>query len=70
MAHGTVLRTRVIKAVAEDGFYRNEAAQLFRVGIASAIRWVEVFETSQRTAALPTGRDRRSVLKLHRAARG
>lgn len=66
MAHGAALRARVIKAVVEDGFSRNEAARIFRVGIASAIRWVDVFEKSQRTAALPTGGDRRSVLKPHR----
>jgi transposase len=66
MAHGEALRTRVIKAVVEDGFSRNEAARIFRVGIVSAIRWVEVFEKSRRTAALPTGGDRRSVLNSHR----
>ncbi|WP_122405207.1 IS630 family transposase [Bradyrhizobium vignae] len=66
MAHGEALRIRVIKAVVEDGLSRNEAARVFRVGIASAIRWVKAFEETQRTAALPTGGDRRSVLKPHR----
>ena len=66
MAHGEALRIRVIKAVVEDGLSRNEAARIFRVGIASAIRWVSAFEQTQRTAALPTGGDRRSVLKPHR----
>ncbi|QAU45372.1 IS630 family transposase [Bradyrhizobium guangzhouense] len=66
MAHGEALRIRVIKAVVEDGLSRNEAARIFRVGIASAIRWVKAFEETQRTAALPTGGDRRSVLKPHR----
>ena len=66
MAHGEALRIRVIKAVVEDGFSRNEAARIFRVGIASAIRWVSTFEQAQRTAPLPTGGDRRSVLKPHR----
>jgi transposase len=56
----------VIKAVVEDGLSRNEAARIFRVGIASAIRWVKVFEETRRAAALPTGGDRRSVLKPHR----
>src|SRR5262249_9033362 len=37
-----------------------------RVGIASAIRWVKAFEETRRTTALPTGGDRRSVLKPHR----
>ena len=66
MAHGEALRIRVIKAVVEDGLSRNKAARIFRVGIASAIRWVSAFEQTQRTAALPTGGDRRSVLKPHR----
>ncbi|WP_407120155.1 IS630 family transposase [Bradyrhizobium sp. STM 3561] len=58
MAHGEALRIRVIKAVVEDGLSRNEAARVFRIGIASAIRWVKAFEETQRTAALPTGGDR------------
>jgi transposase-like protein len=62
MAHGEALRIRVIKAVVEDGLSRNEAARIFRVGIASAIRWVKEFEETRRTAALPTG----GVLKPHR----
>lgn len=66
MAHGEALRVRVIKAVVEDGLSRNEAARIFRVGIASAIRWVSAFEQTRRTAPLPTGGDRRSVLKPHR----
>jgi transposase len=66
MAHGEALRIRVIKAVVEDGLSRNEAARIFRVGIASAIRWVKAFEETRRAAALPTGGDRRSVLKPHR----
>ena len=66
MAHGEALRIRVIKAVVEDGLSRNEAARIFRVGIASAIRWVNAFEETRRTAPLPTGGDRRSVLKPHR----
>jgi putative transposase len=66
MAHGEALRVRVIKAVVEDGYSRNEAARIFRVGIASAIRWVSAFEEARRTTPLPTGGDRRSVLKPHR----
>ena len=66
MAHGEALRIRVIKAVVEDGLSRNEAARIFRVGIASAIRWVNAFEETRRTAPLPTGGDRRSVLELRR----
>jgi cytochrome c peroxidase len=56
----------VIKAVVEDGLSLNEVARIFRVGIASAIRWVKAFDETRRTAASPTGGDRRSVLKPHR----
>ncbi|MGY4319550.1 transposase [Bradyrhizobium sp. JR3.5] len=49
------LRIRVIKAVVEDGLSRNEAARIFRVGIASALRWVSAFEVTRRTTPLPTG---------------
>jgi len=66
MSHGEALRIRVIKAVVEDGLSRNEAARIFLVGIASAIRWVSAFDETRRTAPLPTGGDRRSVLKPHR----
>ncbi len=66
MAHEEALRIRVVKAVVEDGLSRNEAARIFRVGIASTIRWVNTFAQTRRTAPLPTGGDRRSVLKRHR----
>lgn len=66
MSHSEGLRIRVIKAVVEDGLSRNEAAEVFRVGIASAVRWVKAYEAEGRTAALATGGDRRSVLKAHR----
>jgi transposase len=66
MAHGEALRIRVIKAVVQDGLSWNEAARIFRVGIASAIRWVNAFEETRRTAPMPTGGDRRSVLKPYR----
>src|SRR6201999_2246168 len=66
MAHGEALRIRVIKAVVEEGLSRNEAARIFRVGIASAVRGVSACEETRRTAPLPTGGDRRSVLKPHR----
>lgn len=45
MAHGEVLRIRPITAVVEDGLPQKEAGpNIFRVGIASAIRWVKAFE--------------------------
>ena len=48
MAHGEALLIRVIKAVVEDGLSRNEAERIFRVGIASAIRWVKAFGFTDR----------------------
>jgi putative transposase len=61
------LRVRVIAAVAEDGLSRRAAARRFKVSEASAVRWVAAFEENGRTAPLPMGGDRRSVLKPHRA---
>jgi putative transposase len=66
MAHPEELRIRVVKAVVEDGLSRNEAAAIFRVGIATAIRWAAAYTAEGRTSALPLGGDRRSVLKPHR----
>lgn len=63
MAHSEDLRIRVIKAVVEDGLSRNEAARVFRVGVASVIRWVEAHDEDGRVAPLPVGGDRRSLLK-------
>jgi putative transposase len=60
------LRLRVIAAVEEDGLSRREAARRFRVSEASAVRWVAAFEETGRTAPLPMGGDRRSVLKPER----
>lgn len=60
------LRVRAIAAVLEDGLSRREAARRFKVGDASVIRWVAAYEESGRTSPLPTGGDRRSVLKPHR----
>jgi transposase len=62
MAHSEDLRIRVIRAVVEDGLSRNRAAKAFRVGISTAIRWVEAYEQDGRAAALAMGGDRRSVL--------
>jgi transposase len=61
------LRIRVIAAVEEDGLARRAAARRFKVSEASAVRWVAAFKESGRTAPLPMGGDRRSVLKPHRA---
>ena len=62
MAHSVDLRIRVIKAVLEDGLSRNQAARVFRVGVASVIRWVDAHEEDGRSAPLAMGGDHRSVL--------
>ena len=62
MAHSGDLRIRVIKAVVEDGLSRNQAARVFRVGVATAIRWVDAYEQDERGSPLPMGGDRRSAL--------
>jgi transposase-like protein len=63
MAHGEALRIRVIKAVVEDALSRNEAARIFRVGIASAIRWVNAFEDTRRTAIALMSREPHAVVE-------
>ena len=54
------LRKRVVEAVVVDGLSRNAAAKLFKVSIASAVRWVKQFETSGDISPKPSGGDRRS----------
>lgn len=44
MAFSVDLRKRVVEAVVMDGLSRNAAAKLFKVSIASAVRWVNHFE--------------------------
>jgi transposase len=60
MALSDDLRKRVVEAVATDGLSRNEAAKLFKVSIASAVRWVKQFETTGDVSPKPLGGDRRS----------
>jgi transposase len=43
-----------------DGLSRNAAAKLFKVSIASAVRWVKQFETRGDVSSRPCGGDRRS----------
>jgi len=45
MALSDDLRKRVVGAVVEDGLSRNAAARLFKISIASAVRWVKQFES-------------------------
>ena len=53
------LRVRVIRAV-EGGMSRNAAARRFGVSIASAVRWMDAYLRTGRTAPKPRGGDRRS----------
>jgi len=53
------LRIRVIRAV-EGGLSRNAAARRFGVSIASAVRWVDEYLRTGRSAPKPRGGDRRS----------
>ncbi|MGJ0507026.1 MAG: IS630 transposase-related protein [Methylocystis sp.] len=60
MALSDDLRKRVVEAVVVDGLSRNKAAKLFKVSIASAVRWVKHFEITGDISPLPCGGDRRS----------
>ena len=60
MALSDDLRKRVVEAVVLDGLSRNAAAKLFKVSIASAVRWVKQFETTGDISPKPSGGDRRS----------
>ena len=60
MALSDDLRKRVVEAVIEDGLSRNAAARLFKVSIASAVRWVKQFETTGDVSPKLSGGDRRS----------
>lgn len=53
------LRVRVIEAV-EAGASRRQAAARFGVGVSSAIRWVQEWRESGRTAPRQRGGDQRS----------
>jgi transposase len=53
------LRVRVIEAVSA-GVSRRQAAARFGVSVSSAIRWVQEWRKTGRTAPLPRGGDRRS----------
>lgn len=53
------LRIRVIRGI-EGGMSRNAAARHFGVSIASAVRWMDAYLRTGRTAPKPRGGDRRS----------
>jgi transposase len=60
MALSDDLRGRVVEAVVVDRLSRNAAAKLFKVSIASAVRWVKQCETTGNISPKPCGGDRRS----------
>jgi transposase len=60
MALSDDLRRRVVEAVVVDGLSRNAAAKLFKISIASAVRWIKQFETTGDVSPKPSGGDRRS----------
>ena len=53
------LRLRVIRAV-ESGLSRHAAARRFGVSVSSAVRWMDEYLRTGRTAPKPRGGDRRS----------
>ncbi len=53
------LRIRVIRAI-DGGMSRNSAARHFGVSIASAVRWMDEYMRTGRTAPKSRGGDRRS----------
>ena len=68
MALSDDLRKRVVEAVVEDGLSRNAAAKLFKISIASAVRWVKQFETTGEISPKACGGDRRSSrIEAHHA---
>lgn len=60
MALSDDLRKRVVEAVVDDGLSRNAAAKLFKVSIASAVRWVSQFKMTGEISPKLSGGDRRS----------
>lgn len=54
------LRVRVIAAV-EGGLSRHAAAERFRIGVATAVRWLRAWHEAGATAAKPRGGDRHSA---------
>jgi transposase len=59
------LRERVVDAAGATS--RRQAAARFRVGVATAIRWMSALTTTGTVAARPQGRARRSKLDPHEA---
>lgn len=65
-AYSQDLRERVIAAVEQDGLSRRAAADRYRIGVATAVRWLRAVSEGRREAR-PAGGDRRSRLPAHEA---
>jgi transposase len=65
-AYPQELRERVIASVKRDGLSRREAARRYRIGEATAVRWLRALSEGRRHAC-PRGGDRRSRLTVHEA---
>ena len=65
-AYSQDLRDRVIAAVEQDGLSRREAARRYRIGDATAVRWLAALGQGRRGPRAQGG-DRRSRLPTHEA---
>jgi len=65
-AYSQDLRDRVIAAVEGDGLSRREAARRYRIGEATAVRWLRAVREGRRGPRAQGG-DRRSRLPAHEA---
>ena len=62
------LRSRVVRAVEEEGMSRHAAAARFGVGISSAIRWVSAWRSRGTLVPAKMGNPSLPKLTPHRAA--
>ena len=65
-AYSQDLRDRVIAAVEDEGLSRREAARRYRIGEATAVRWLQAVGQGRREPRAQGG-DRRSRLPAHAA---
>lgn len=65
-AYSQDLRDRVIAAVEQEGLSRREAARHYRIGEATAVRWLQAWSRGRRGPRAQGG-DRRSRLPAHEA---
>lgn len=63
-AYSQDLRDRVILAVEQEGLSRREAARRYRIGEATAVRWLQAVGQGRREPRAQGG-DRRSLLPTH-----